>query len=43
MMLEVNKKAYMEDGTLYIKHNLTYRKTIRALMTNLLSELLYKN
>ena len=43
MMLEVNKKAYMEDGTLYLKHNLTYRKTIRTLMTNLLSELLQNN
>ena len=43
MMLEVNKKAYMEDGTLYLRHNLTYRKTIRTLMTNLLSELLQNN
>lgn len=42
MMLEVNKKAYMEEGTLYLKHNQTYRKTIRVLMTNLLSELLHK-
>ena len=39
MMLEVNKKAYMEDGTLCLKHNIKYRKSIRDLMTILLSEL----
>ena len=39
MMLEVNKKAYMEDGTLFLKHSLVYQKTIRDLMTNLLSVL----
>ena len=39
MMLEVNKKAYMEDGTLCLKRNSVYRKTIRDLMTNLLSKL----
>jgi N-formylglutamate amidohydrolase len=40
MMLEVNKKAYMEDGTLCLKHSLIYQKNIRDLMTNLLSVLL---
>ena len=39
MMLEVNKKAYMEDGTLCLKHSLVYQKTIRDLITNLLSVL----
>ena len=39
MMLEVNKKAYMEDGTLCLKRNSVYRKTIRDLMTTLLSKL----
>ena len=39
MMLEVNKRAYMEDGTLCLKRNSVYRKTIRDLMTNLLSKL----
>ena len=39
MMLEVNKKAYMEDGTLRLKHNHDHRKNIRQLMISLLSEL----
>lgn len=39
MMLEVNKRAYMEDGTLCLKRNSVYRKTIRDLMTTLLSKL----
>ena len=40
MMLEVNKKAYMENGSLLLKHNLDYKKSIHDLMINLLSELL---
>ena len=40
MMLEVNKKAYMENGTLCLKHNMSYRKTVRDLMTILLSKLI---
>ena len=39
MMLEVNKKVYMEDGTLRLRHNAEYRNPIRDLMINLLSEL----
>ena len=38
MMLEINKKAYMEDGTLLLKKNLPYQKNIRDLMTTLLSK-----
>lgn len=38
MMLEINKKAYMEDGTLFLKKNLPYQKNIRDLMTTLLSK-----
>ena len=39
MMLEVNKKAYMEDGTLRLKQHVPYRKSVRELMTTLLSAL----
>jgi N-formylglutamate amidohydrolase len=39
MMLEVNKKTYMEDGSLRLKKNLSYRKTIHDLVTTLMSEL----
>ena len=39
MMLEVNKKAYMENGTLRLLHQPTYKKTIRELMIDLLTEL----
>ena len=39
IMLEVNKKTYMEDGTLRLKHNHDHRKNIRQLMNILLSEL----
>ena len=38
MMLEVNKKAYMEDRTLCLKHSISYRKSIRDMMISLLSE-----
>jgi N-formylglutamate amidohydrolase len=39
MMLEVNKKAYMDGETLRLRHNMEFRKSIRELMINLLSEL----
>ena len=39
MMLEVNKKVYMEDGTLFLKHNVSYRKNFRDLSATLMSEL----
>ena len=39
MMLEVNKKAYMKDGSLLLKDNSINKKSIRELITNLLSEL----
>ena len=39
MMLEVNKGAYMEDASLRLKHNNGYRKSIRDLVTRLISEL----
>lgn len=39
MMLEVNKKAYMEPGTLRLKHHNTYKVSVRDVMTTLLSEL----
>ena len=39
MMLEVNKKVYMEDGTLFLKNNLSYRRTFRDLAATLMSEL----
>ena len=39
MMLEVNKKVYMEDGTLFLKYNLSYRKSFRDLAATLMSEL----
>jgi len=39
MMLEVNKKVYMEDGTLYLQHSPAYRMDVREMMTSLLSEL----
>ena len=39
MMLEVKKKVYMEDGTLFLKNNLSYRRTFRDLAATLMSEL----
>ncbi|MBR4366696.1 MAG: N-formylglutamate amidohydrolase [Bacteroidaceae bacterium] len=39
MMLEVNKKAYLETGTLWLKNSLHYRRNIREVMTILLSKL----
>ena len=39
MMLEVNKKTYMEDGSLHLKTNSAYRKSVRDLMIALLSQL----
>ena len=42
MMLEVNKNAYMKDGSLLLKENTVKRKSVRELMTFLLSELSVK-
>ena len=42
MMLEVNKKVYMEDGSLRLKKDSINRKSIRELMTTLLLELSVK-
>jgi len=39
MMLEVNKKAYMQENSLLLKDDYVNRKSIRELMTTLLSEL----
>lgn len=39
MMLEVNKKTYMEDGSLHLKTNSAYRKSVHDLMIALLSQL----
>jgi len=39
MMLEVNKRAYMESGTLRLKHRNQYNVSVREVMTKLLSEL----
>ena len=39
MMLEVNKKTYMEDGTLCLKYQPNDRKSVRELITRLMSEL----
>ena len=39
MMLEVNKKAYMEDGTLRLRRRPEYRRGVHELMSCLLSEL----
>ena len=41
MMLEVNKKAYMEDGTLFLKHSNSNKNTLRDLIQILLSECLF--
>lgn len=39
MMLEVNKKVYMEDWSLHLTHNTKYRRNVRAVFQTLLSEL----
>ena len=39
MMLEVNKKVYMEDGSLRLKHDKGYKKPVRELITNLITHL----
>ena len=39
MMLEVNKRAYMEDGSLHLIRNTKYRRNVRTVFQNLLSEL----
>ena len=37
MMLEVNKKAYMEDGSLHLKTNVAYKRSVHELMITFLS------
>ncbi len=39
MMLEVNKRAYMEDGTLRLKSNLAFKRTVRELMSQFIGSL----
>ena len=39
MMLEVNKRTYMEEDTLHLKSNITFRRNIHELMITLLSQL----
>ena len=39
MMLEVNKRAYMEDGSLNLLRNTKYKCKVQAVFQNLLSEL----
>ena len=39
MMLEVNKKVYMEDDTLRLRHDTGYKKPVRDLITNLITHL----
>ena len=39
MMLEVNKRAYMEDGSLHLIRNTKYRCNVRVVFQKLLSEL----
>ena len=39
MMLEVNKRAYMEDGSLHLTYNTKYKCNVRAVFKTLLSEL----
>ena len=43
MMLEVNKKAYMDEQSLRIRHDHKYKKNVRDLMLYLLSELSENN
>ena len=43
MMLEVNKKAYMDEQSLRIRHDHKYKKNVRDLMLHLLSELSENN
>ena len=43
MMLEVNKKAYMDEHSLRIRHDHKYKKNVRDLMLYLLSELSENN
>ena len=39
MMLEVNKRAYMEDGSLYLKTRMDYKRSVHELTGMLLSSL----
>lgn len=38
MMLEVNKRAYMEDGSLHLRRNTKYKCNVRDVIQTLLSE-----
>jgi hypothetical protein len=39
MMLEVNKRAYMEDSSLHLRQNTKFKCHVRAVFQTLLSEL----
>ena len=39
MMLELNKRSYMEDGSLHLRRNTKYKCNVRAVFQTLLSEL----
>ena len=39
MMLEVNKKTYMEEETLHLKNNAAFRRSVHELMKTLLTQL----
>ena len=39
MMLEVNKRAYMEDSSLHLRQNTKFKCNVRAVFQTLLSEL----
>ena len=39
MMLEVNKKVYLEDGSLRLRNDKGYKKPVRELITNLITHL----
>lgn len=43
MMLEVNKRVYMKEGSLLLKSSYRHKKTIRELMAQLMSSLLTSN
>lgn len=43
MMLEVNKRVYMEKGSLHLKSACRHKKTVRELMAHLMSSLLMSN
>ena len=39
MMLEINKRTYMEEETLHLKSNTAFRRDIHEIMITLLSQL----